>query len=430
DDGSIVATAAGAVGARELRAHLAERLPDYMIPAHYVWLESLPLTPNGKVDRKALPAPETTLRAEAGEQLVVAPRNEEELRLAEIWEEVLHRQPIDMTDNFFELGGHSLLAVQLFALIEERLHRKLPVAYLFKHSTIEHLAAQLRQHDSTPQSLLVKIQSGLRERQPLFLIHPVGGSVFCYVELARALGREQPLYAFQARGLNGEEAPHASIEEMSGAYLEELRRAQPEGPYLLGGWSMGGVVAFEMAQQLRAAGEEVSMLAMFDSYAPSALTFDSETDNALSLLTQFAIDLGLSTASLALPREQFLQLSASEQLSVVLDLAVGEHLLPAETGLARLHDRFSIFKNNLRAFRNYVPRPYNGRIALFAARDGATESAGKMRGWNKLAPRSVELYEVPGNHYTLLRQPHVTHIAARLTESLPDSEPVFQERGL
>jgi thioesterase domain-containing protein/acyl carrier protein len=408
---------------------LAARLPDYMIPAHYVWLESLPLTPNGKVDRKALPAPETTVHADAGEQLV-APRTEEELRLAEIWEEVLQRQPINMTDNFFELGGHSLLAVQLFALIEERLHRKLPVAYLFKHGTIEHLAAQLRQHDSAPQSLLVKIQSGAPQRRPLFLIHPVGGSVFCYVELARALGREQPLYAFQARGLNGEEAPHTSIEEMAAAYLEELRRAQPEGPYHLGGWSLGGVIAFEMAQQLRAGGHEVSLLAMFDSYAPTALDFEAEIENGLSMLTQFAVDLGLRTESLTLTREQFLQLSFGEQLSIVLELAVGEHLLPAETGLARLHDRFSIFKNNLRALRQYVPRPYDGRIALFAAREKASHSAGARRGWSKLALRSVELYEVPGNHYTMLRQPHVVRLAARLTESLPEGESAFQERGL
>jgi amino acid adenylation domain-containing protein len=401
------------------RSFLKERLPEYMVPSAFVMLEQLPLTPNGKVDRRALPAPETAPLT--GLELYVTPRNKEELQLAEIWEEVLPKQLVGMTDNFFDLGGHSMLAIQLFALIEERLHKKLPVAFLFQHGTIERLANLIRQRDPAPQSLLVKLQSGASGRRPLFLVHPVGGSVFCYVELARALGREQPLYAVQARGLNGEDvAPRTTIEEMSATYLKELRKVQPAGPYLLGGWSIGGVIAFEMAQQLRVAGEEVAMVAMFDSYSPTLFSPTHGTESELHMLARFAVDLGLNMESLTLPPEQFMQRSFSEQLSVILKLAVEANVLPVETGLAKLHDRFAVFKNNLRAIENYVPRAYEGRIALFAAREGAGESAGAARGWNGLAPQGVELHVVPGSHYTLLRQPQVQHLADKLKAALPE----------
>ena len=253
--------------ADELRRFLKDKLPEYMVPAVVVLLEALPVTPNGKVDRRALPAPDRS-RPEL-EKAFVAPRDDLELQLAQIWEEVLGVRPVGVTDNFFELGGHSLLAVRLFALIEKRLGKKLPLTAVFQGATVEHLADLLRQQATPgPQSSLVAIQPGGSKR-PLFLVHPAGGQVFPYVHLAQFLGPDQPCYGLQARGLEDGQDPHTRIEDMAAYYIQAMQTVQPTGPYLLGGWSMGGVVAFEMAQQLHAQGQRVALLALLDGRIPT-----------------------------------------------------------------------------------------------------------------------------------------------------------------
>ncbi|HEX2524309.1 MAG TPA: amino acid adenylation domain-containing protein, partial [Terriglobia bacterium] len=249
--------------ANDLRSFLKKKLPEYMIPAIFVLLDALPLMPSGKVDRRSLPAPDRA-RPES-ENAFVAPRDDLELQLTHIWEDVLGVRPIGVRDNFFELGGHSLLAARLLASIENRLGKKLPLATVFQGATVEHLAAILRQDAKpAPRSSLVAIQPAGSKR-PLFLVHPAGGHVFPYVHLARYLGPDQPCYGLQARGLEEGEEPHTRIEDMAADYIKALRTVQPIGPYLLGGWSMGGLVAFEMAQQLHAQGEGVDLLALLDA---------------------------------------------------------------------------------------------------------------------------------------------------------------------
>ena len=182
----------------ELRRFLKDKLPESMVPAVVVLLDALPVTPNGKIDRRALPAPDRS-RPEL-EKAFVAPRDDLERQLAHIWEEVLGVRPVGVTDNFFELGGHSLLAVRLFAVIEKRLGKKLPLTAVFQGATVEHLAGVLRQQATPgPQSSLVAIQPGGSKR-PLFLVHPAGGHVFPYIHLAQFLGPDQPCYGLQARG--------------------------------------------------------------------------------------------------------------------------------------------------------------------------------------------------------------------------------------
>ena len=248
----------------ELRGSLKERLPEYMIPSAFVFLEEIPLTPQGKYDRRALPTPN---RFE--ESHLVAPRDVLELQLTEEWEELLH-VPCGVTDDFFELGGHSLLAVRLMSRIEQLYGKKIPLATLFKAPTIESLSIILRQEtDGSSPSPLVPIQPHGSER-PFFCVHPVSGNVLCYRALARRLGAQQPFYALQARGLDDEQEPQTQVEAMAADYLEAVRTVQSHGPYLLGGWSMGGLIALEMARQLQAQGEEVRLLALFDTKAPNA----------------------------------------------------------------------------------------------------------------------------------------------------------------
>jgi len=250
----------------DLRGFVKQKLPEYMMPAVFVPLEAMPLMLNGKIDRRALPAPER-IRPEL-EKAFVAPRDALEVQLTHLWEEILNVKPVGVRDNFFELGGHSLAAVRLFALIESRLGKRLPLAAVFQAATIEHLATIFRQHvTSAAQSSLVAIQSGGSKR-PLFLIHPAGGHVFPYVHLAQCLGLDQPCYGLQAKGLEEGQELHTRIEDMATYYIKALQTVQPEGPYTLGGWSMGGVVAFEMAQQLHAQGQRVAFLALLDARIP------------------------------------------------------------------------------------------------------------------------------------------------------------------
>lgn len=252
-----------------LRAFLQQQLPHYMIPSIFVWMDSLPQTPNGKIDRRALPKPQS--ETSALEEPFVAPRDALEIQLASIWEEVLGVHPIGVNHNFFNLGGHSLLAVRLMATIGEEIGAELPLTMLFQGPTVAQMATMLRQAETVAaaSSSLVRIQPGDPDQRPLFFIHPGGGNVFGYAGLARHLGLNRPFYGLQARGLINDEEPLTQIEAMAEHYIQLIRQVQPEGPYYLGGWSMGGIVAFEVAQQLQAVGEAVAAVTIIDSKMPN-----------------------------------------------------------------------------------------------------------------------------------------------------------------
>ncbi len=251
--------------ARELRELLRGKLPEYMVPAAFTQLERLPLTSNGKVDRARLPEPAESREANASAAL---PRNDVECQMIGIWEEVLGVSGIGTRDNFFDLGGHSLLASRLFVRIEQEFGIQLPIATLFQAPTVEGLAA-LARDDGRPggwRSLVAIHPAG--SRTPMFAIPGVGGNVIGYNDLARVMGPDQPFYALQSTGLDGSEEPFVRIEDIASRFLREIREVQPEGPYHLVGACMGGVVAYEMAQQLRAAGEHVGLLALLESWPP------------------------------------------------------------------------------------------------------------------------------------------------------------------
>src|SRR6202023_1325730 len=223
--------------------------------------DRLPLNANDKVDGQALPAP--VPGREAPGRDFVAPRDPLELRLASIWEELLGSRPIGVRDDFFELGGHSLLAVQLMARLQAAFGRSLPTAAVLRHPTVEGLAALLREGAAPARrGALVEMTPG--GARALFCVHPIGGDVLCYAHLPRPLGGEMAVHALQVPDRDGE-APWTTLEEMARHYVGCVRETQPAGPYALAGWSMGGVVAFEMARQLESAGEQVALLALMDA---------------------------------------------------------------------------------------------------------------------------------------------------------------------
>ena len=266
-----VAESKRAPGASQLRTFLADQLPEYMLPSAFVRLEALPLTPNGKVDRRALPEPDHG--RPPLEKKYAAPRDAVELELTRIWEEVLGIESIGIEDRFFDLGGHSLLAVRVAARIEKAFGRKLPLAAIFMAPTIERLAAairdEMREDSATAGTSVVALQSK-GAQPPLFLVHGAGGGMFWgYVNLARRLGLEQPVFGFSSRGLDGR-AEFDSIGEMAAQYVRDLRVVQPRGPYYLGGYCFGGNVAYEMARQLQSQNEKVALLALLNCAPPNS----------------------------------------------------------------------------------------------------------------------------------------------------------------
>ncbi|MFD2170714.1 amino acid adenylation domain-containing protein [Tumebacillus lipolyticus] len=401
------------VAGREIRAFLKRFLSEYMIPSDFVWLEEIPLTANGKVDHKVLPTPSADLEREERE---TAPRDRLEMQLVRIWEAVLGRSNIGVRDNFFELGGHSLLALQVLKEIEARLEQKVSLTALIQSGTIEQLAALLRDGEASDHRVptLLPLRANGTQR-PLFLVHPIGGHATSYVELAKALGEDQPVYALQSPGLEGECEPLDRIEDMAAHYLAEIRAVQPVGPYLLGGWSFGGAVAYEMAQQLRAAGEEVALLALLDSAVPklNRRTEAELEEGALAL--QFAADLagrfGIDVTPFA---EEFAEKGAEETLDAVLELAQRHHALAPSFERADLKRLFDVFRANAIAYQQYEPQPFDREVVLFRAEAGPSALIeDQSLGYGELV-QEVDVHVMSGDHFTLLQTPNVTQLASRL----------------
>lgn len=394
---------------KELRSLLKEKLPDYMMPSAFVMLEALPLTPNGKIDRTALPAPDQ-VRQES-EETFVAPQNDLELQLTKIWEKVLGVQPIGVRDNFFELGGHSLLAVQLFAEIEQITGTNLPLATLLQAPTIEALAGVLRQEEwSAPWSSLVAIQAG-SSKPPLFCIHPIGGNVLEYLNLIRYLGSEQPVYGLQAQGLDGKQAPLNRVEDMATHYIKEIRTLQPQGPYFLAGYSFGGLVAFEMAQQLHAQGQKVALLALCDTYSPKLQgkrpSFFKYVWIHLTNLWQLE------------PMEKFHYLDSwlkwrrsKDNYQEFLRNQVPEAI-----------QNFDVLEANLQATHTYEALVYPGLVTLFRSTvQKPSFSHDPQLGWSNLVGGELEIHDSPGDHYGMLREPRVRVLAEKLKLCLEQAQ--------
>jgi thioester reductase-like protein len=398
------------------------------VPSAFVILESLPLTPNGKLDRKALPLPDQLRLAERSDY--VEPRDVVELKLVQIWEEVLNVKPVGVTDNFFDLGGHSLLVVRLMSRIQEEFGRELSLATIFQQPTIEQLAVELRDEGERVWSPLVPIQ---RQgwKPPIFCIHPAGGTAFCYVLLSRYLGAEQPCYGLQAFGLELGQVPYSRIEEIAAYYLESVRAIQPEGPYLLGGWSLGGVIAFEMAQQLRRADQEVALLALLDSEMPPQDLHTLRADVGQILSDANLLMMMVRRKNLPMTPEEFQQLSPEEQLSVAVETARRTNIIPPDAGPEQIQRFMQVLKANFKALLQYKPEVYPGRLTYLKTEihydenvvlrdDNDPDLDDPARGWSKYSSQPVDVYTVPGDHTTMLSEPHVRGLAEQLSACIAE----------
>ncbi|MDZ8183919.1 MAG: amino acid adenylation domain-containing protein [Nostoc sp. ChiSLP02] len=413
----------------EWRDFLSKTLPDYMIPSHFIVLEKLPLTPNGKLDRKALPA--LHLRIERSN---VAPRNEVEQKLAQLWSTVLKSQEFGIYDNFFDLGGHSLLAVKLLNLMQQVFEQKFALSSLFQNPTIAQLAEQICNtgvQQSHPDLLLLQPQGNAT---PLFFLPGANGHGFYFRDLAINLGNEHPLYSLETPGRDGSTPIPESVKTHARQLIELLRQQQPQGPYILVGYSSGSGVAFEIASQLEQQGETLSLLAMLDSglvSRPEYLTDTTELDWIWQMIRRQEI---LNKVSLGL---QYEDLTAQPNDQARWDLAA-EYLykfnvLPENSTLALLKTSLKVMRSLTFNYANYQPNyRISAPIVLFRAQEVHEIVLQEIRatsnydlpdwGWQTYTQQPVKVISVPGNHGRMLYEPNVKVLAIQLQTAILEAE--------
>jgi len=346
-----------------------------------------------------------------------APRDDVEQSVANIWQKVLGVEQVRIHDNFFDLGGSSLLALQLFDQIEEVFSKKLPLATLFEAPTVEQLASIVRREEWTaPWASLVEIQSG-GSKPPFFCIHGAGGNVLIYRDLARQLGPNQPFYGLQSQGLDGEQPFLTRVEDMANLYLKEIQAVQPRGPYLLGGYCMGGTVALEIAQLLYAQGQEVALLALFETYNWVNMSDKSLLDNIYYYIQK--IDFHLRNFlllefkwKLRFIREKMKDVKSRRKVWYGMILSKLGHMFQHNS--EQYLSLFRLWKINDRAPLNYMPKVYPGRITNFRTVKQYALFNGQELGWDKVAAGGVETNELPVYPAGMLVEPFVRLLAEKL----------------
>lgn len=402
-----------------VQKYLCSKLPEYMVPVLWIEVEHFPLTPNGKIDKKALPEPKLTdMVAE-----YVAPRNVTEEALAVIWQKFLHMEQVGIYHNFFELGGNSLLAIRVISAIRKELNLELSIGDLFVYPTIAALIDQLESKNKTISQLLIPIRE-TGNKIPLYIICGSGGTVFQFMSFVQLLDPQQPVYGLQqpTDSKSLEEFPN-TIEGIAGIYITEILKQNPDGPYVLSGHCLGGNIAFEMALQLKNMGKDVAMLIMFDPYAieekeiihPSFNSIIKKTISKISLKLEFEMFLLLKHP------KQDLQYKIEKVKSII---GVNNETKPGDMELESFNKVSKVFET---AIQGYKMKPYNGDVLIFYAKEHyyfTDRNKGILykrmyisndtkNSWKKHA-RSVEIYEIEGEHSTMFELNH----AAELSEIL------------
>jgi thioesterase domain-containing protein/acyl carrier protein len=413
----------------DLRQYLHEKLPDYMVPSTFMFVNTLPLTSNGKVDRSALPAPDQK-RPDLG-KTYMAPRDVVETGLKQIWEECLKIDSIGVQDNFFELGGSSVQAVQVFSRIRKAFSKRLPITTLFQAPTIAQLGIFLQEHNKAlaPWSSLVPIQPA-GSKPPLFCMHAGAGTVLFYHSMAHCLGPDQPVYGLQAKGLNGNEPPHTYIEDMAAHYINEIRIIQPQGPYYLGGYCLGGILAFEMAQQLIRNKEEVALLANFNSVSPTyvdPLDLDNMAEDELSAGSTKAISAMVSGqwkkfarqgTELKLNPLQLIKKKLDDKMRAIIRRHAYHYYLSRGLPLPRVLRKDYFLETNSQFVKAYSPQHYPGKMVIFRSPQIYPDP---HLGWSHLVGGEIETYTIQGDHLNrrdIMNEPFVQFMAQELKKHL------------
>lgn len=402
----------------ELRDFLRQALPAYMIPSAFVTLDKFPLTPNRKVDRNALPVPTI-----GRDQLTAdddAPRDSVERQIANVWKKTLGVETLGLDDDFFDVGGHSLLAARMIRDIEKLYGHRLPLVTLLQAPSVRQFAEIIKHENWQPAwQCLVPIQEG-GSKPPLFLIHAAHGNVLLYRELAKALGPDQPVYGLQARGLDGKKPVHTKVEDMAADYVAEILKIQPSGPYHLGGYCLGGTIAYEVAQQLIADDGEVALLALFDTHSR---WFQASIPTRLYTgIQQIAFHAGNVLMSGPKGMRAFLSekvLQVNQRLG--RRISVARSKLGYATGLRKEAPMALLERVNDRASEAYIPQYYAGKLTVFKPCKAYLGYEDSSLGWGNGLVDELEVIELPVFPAGMLIEPFVQELAARLQRWLDDS---------
>lgn len=402
---------------KKIKNKLSSILPDYMIPAYFVYVEEFPLTPNGKIDRKKLSQSAISVLAERNKESV-APRNKNDEILVDIWKKILNIESISIDDNFFEIGGHSILAAQVFTEFENKTGIKIPLATLFKFQTVREIVDSINtDFYKTGWTPLVEIRKG-NTKKNLFLVHGAEGNVLLYRELSKHLDPDYSIFGFQARGLNGNGYISASIEEMATDYLDAIVTVQPEGPYNLGGYCMGGTIAYELAQQLTKTGNEVSNLFLIETYNACMIDKSMHTDERFENIKFHLDNLKKIEPGKKIKfinqKAQVTKRRLIARLNSVYD-KLGIELNEAE-GASKL--TFKVRDTNDKAQADYIPEKYTGKTVLLRPVLSYSSEPDPDFGWRHLASGKFIVYNRDLAPRGMLVEPFVKETAAIITKEL------------
>jgi len=390
-----------------LKAKLRETLPEFMVPPYFIQLPAFPMTPNNKIDRKALPRPALRERPGNVDAGITFTANEQLIR--NIWAEALGIEDLKPLDDFFVLGGHSLLAVKVMVALERATGTRLPIAALFSHSTIAGLARQLASPDTEKKwDALVPIKTS-GTKPPLFLIHGAGLNILLFKSLSENFDADQPVYGFQALGLSHPDSIPATIEEIATRYIREILEVHPNGPYALAGYSMGGFLAYEMAQQLTAMGKKILLLGIMDTNAGNKLHAGGQLENiSRKIARQFRKVPFFTKSFIANPREAWeYQVTAGK--NKIRRMRSSGIVIPKNTFTDYEID---IYKRYDEALDNYAPKPHNIEVTLFRVEKRLYYLDDLVYlGWRDFALKGVHVEEVPGDHKTFLEYPNCIQFA-------------------
>ncbi len=423
---------------QRIMADVREQLPPYKVPSSWIAVENMPLTSSGKVDRNRLPNDlrEAQSQAQVAEQ-IIEPRTPLEAFLEQIWKDVLLTESIGVDRNFFDAGGSSLQAAIVTSRISSDLGVNVPTALLFDLANIAQIANRLVSNH--PDTIAERFGSECALRQselcgpptsaleprpahplianlktsgtavPIFMVHPPGGIVVCYRELAGTLPPAQPLYAIRSRGLHGDEPLPATLSQMAAEYIEALRTIKPKGPYIVGGWSLGGLIAYEMAQQLTGQGEHVAKLILLDTTIPVAASALVPAEEQVNVGLEYGIELSL---------DELAELTAEEQLPFLWEhanrLGVLSDDVPPEVVEKALLELRGLFHHHVALSRSYRLLPLAVDVLLVRPREVPFAlQVREDRGWGYLV-RQVQVAYVSGHHHSMVQGPHVQELATAI----------------
>ena len=388
---------------------LKKQLPEFMIPNTYLEMNTFPLSPNGKLDRKQLPKPEG---AALSKQTYVAPETEIQKQLVNVWETLFEHSPIGIQDNFFELGGHSLLAVKMLGQIKHHLKIEVPLSILMSAADITSLAQAIEafeQHLKTPTLIPLNSQG---QHPPLFCIHAVGGYAMSYQLLAQHLGHEQPVYALESLGLHQDNEPQTNVEVMATTYIDIIKQVQPDGPYQIAGHSFGGLVAYEMAQQLNQNNETVKPLILLDTLTPEfqKTIHQGDENNVKSILDEvigtFNKDNDLDLDMI----HENMEIESLSDLITMLDDVDDEQFSMTGFDKEQIKRILQVSDCNQQAGEQYQVKPSASAVILLRAQErpeGQERAVADTAGWDVVVGDSLQVIPVAGSHMSMLQQEHI-----------------------